>query len=466
MTLSRRSFLTQSAAGITLGFAGLHRLCAGAEPAVTGAAAGYGPLVPDARGILNLPAGFSYRVISQSGQEMDDGLLVPGLPDGMAAFPGPGGLTVLVRNHEMEPPEAEGSPFGPRGERLTAEHIARGWDLAGRTPSLGGTTTLVYDTRTNELKRQWLSLAGTNRNCAGGPTPWNSWLTCEEDVLRAGEHGQRDHGWVFEVPVTATPELHQAVPLRDMGRFYREAVAVDERTGIVYMTEDRSDAAFYRFIPNTPGKLAEGGTLQALRVRGRRPSTDTRNWGAAPAIPVGARLEVEWVTLDRVSSPNDELRHRVAEEFGGAVFARTEGIWAGADRLYIGCTTGGRTKLGQIWTYTPSPHEGTPGEREAPGVLELFIEPNDGALIENADNLTMAPWGDVIVCEDSRKNDRLVGVTPEGGLYTFAENVGSTTEFAGVCFSPDGSTLFVNMQYDGRTVAITGPWRQRGPGRK
>ena len=99
-------------------------------------------------------------------------------------------------------------------------------------------------------------------------------------------------------------------------------------------------------------------------------------------------------------------------------------------------------------------------ESTDPGRLELFIEPNDSRLIDSADNLTVAPWGDVVVCED-RKGAvvRLVGVTPGGDIYTLAHSH-LRTEFAGVTFSPDGSTLFVNAQGKGLTLAITGPWKQ------
>ncbi len=163
--------------------------------------------------------------------------------------------------------------------------------------------------------------------------------------------------------------------------------------------------------------------------------------------------------MDNVESPKDDLRHR-GYNAGAARFARGEGMWLGADGIYFACTSGGKEEDGQIWRYIPSPQEGTKDERKDPGKIELFVEPNNSNLVKNADNLTAAPWGDLIVCED-RDGDviRLIGVTPQGKLYTFA-NSHQNTEFAGVCFSPDGSTLFVNAQDAGRTFAITGPWQQ------
>jgi len=446
------------------GFAGLQLLSGAPASAASlrnAKAPGFGPLVPDPEGVLDLPEGFTYRVISRMGQMMDDGLIVPGQPDGMAAFPGPAGTTLLVRNHELEPHWARRGAFGAKNERLTKAHIDLGYDLSGRQPSQGGTTTLWYDHRAGELNGQWMSLAGTNRNCAGGPTPWGSWLTCEEDTLRAGQRGREDHGWVFEVPAQADRRLYKAEPIRAMGRFYREAVAVDARTGIVYMTEDLGDAAFYRFIPKIPGKLHAGGQLQALRVVGSRSPYDTRNWEDPTGVRVGQKLRVEWVDLDDVESPRDDLRTRAHEDHSCAIFARTEGIWAEEDAIYIGCTSGGHRGAGQIWTYRPSAHEGTAREAGAPATLELFIEPNDPDLVENADNLVAAPWGDLIVCEDSKEDQHLVGVTPEGGLYRLAHNAVSDSEFAGACFSADGRTLFVNIQYDGLTLAIDGPWHKR-----
>jgi secreted PhoX family phosphatase len=166
---------------------------------------------------------------------------------------------------------------------------------------------------------------------------------------------------------------------------------------------------------------------------------------------------VTWIDLDDVESPEDDLRFRGFAS-GAARFARGEGMWYGRGAIYFACTNGGSEKKGQIWKYTPSPDEGKPEESREPGRLELFVEPNDGTLVENADNLTMAPWGDLIVCEDGSEQQFLVGVTPEGEIYKFARNAMNTSELAGATYSPDGSTLFVNIQSPGITLAITGPW--------
>jgi len=461
MDVTRRVFIARSAASLSLGFAGLRAFSGAVALARPDQSAGFGPLRPDPEGILDLPEGFSYRVISRTGDAMSDGLLVPGLPDGMAAFPGPDGATLLVCNHELEPKWTKLSPFGRQNERLSDAHRALAYDTGGERPSIGGTTTLLYDQRTGELKRQWLSLAGTNRNCAGGPTPWGSWITCEENTTKAGDEGARDHGYAFEVPARDDGTLHKAEPIRAMGRFYREAVAVHPASGVVYMTEDLSDACLYRYIPDVPGELHRGGRVQALRIKDASGPVDTRNWSVSGVIPAGTTMRAEWVDLDDVEAPNDDLRLRAQKQHGCAIFARTEGIWAEEGAVYIACTSGGRKRTGQIWKYHPSPYEGTDREAEHFPTLELFIEPNDGTLIENADNLTLAPWGDLIVCEDAPGDMDLVGVTPEGRIYHFAHNALSKSEFAGVCFSPDASTLFVNLQIDGLTLAVNGPWDAR-----
>ena len=454
--ISRRGFLQQTSGAIAIGFAGLHTLFA---DSASGQGSGgfivnrYGDLIPDPDGILDLPPEFAYRVFSRTGDLMDDGLLVPGDHDGMAAYPGPDGKTILVRNHELSANEIEKSPFGTGNELVSYVPREKMYDPG--LPDIGGTTTLIYDTRTGTLENHYLSLGGTLRNCAGGPTPWNSWVTCEETVQRAVDGHEKDHGYNFDVPADATG-LVDPVPLIDMGRLYHEAIAVDPKSWIVYQTEDRSDGLIYRFIPNQPGNLAAGGRLQALAIRDM-PSVDTRNWNNQK-IHVAQTMDVTWIDIVNVESPEDDLRHQGFSN-GAAMFARGEGMWYGNGAIYFACTNGGFSRTGQIWRYIPSQFEGTPAEDINPGRLDLFIEPNNSNLLENADNVTVAPWGDLILCEDGSGVQFLVGVTPEGNLYKFGKNSLNDSEFAGVTFSLDGTTLFVNIQNPGLTLAITGPFQ-------
>ena len=212
-----------------------------------------------------------------------------------------------------------------------------------------------------------------------------------------------------------------------------------------------------------PDRLLEGGRLQALAIVDQ-PSRDLRNWPDAetPAIAAGVPLATRWIDLDEVESPDDSLRYQGFDR-GAARFARGEGMWFGNNVVYFACTTGGRNQRGQIWKYVPAAPdvEGSGPNAEAGGRLELFIEPNDATVIEYADNLTVAPWGDLVVCEDGYEDQYLLGVTPEGSIYRIARNLLNHSEFAGAVFSPDGSTLFVNIQNPGMTLAITGPWQQR-----
>jgi secreted PhoX family phosphatase len=162
-----------------------------------------------------------------------------------------------------------------------------------------------------------------------------------------------------------------------------------------------------------------------------------------------------------VDSEENDLRLRGA--FRGAVtFARGEGLCAAGDRFVFTCTIGGPARLGQVFAYTPSPFEGQPAEQDNPGELSLIAESSQESMLRNADNLTMAPWGDLIVCEDTSDHCGLVGIRPDGGQYQLADNAHSNSELAGVCFSPDGRTLFVNIQYPGMTLAISGPFAGRG----
>ena len=464
MASDRRTFLRQ-AAHLTVGFAGLETLvnqwmngCVQLEQ-LPNFIYRYGPLRTDPRGVLNLPVGFRYAIISRAGQRMQDGFFTPDKPDGMATFPGPRGEVILIRNHELMPNDQ--GPFGVGEKLLNRLDPKQVYDPGfGETVCQGGTTTLIYDEEKEKVIDSYLSLAGTLRNCAGGPTPWNSWISCEEVVVNANDKLAKDHGYNFEVPASLEHQLAEPVPLTAMGRFNHEAICIDPGTGIVYETEDRHDGLIYRFIPNVPGQLQAGGRLQALMLKDA-PAFDFRNW-EGQATPVGSTFAVSWTDLDQVEAPEDDLRVRGYLQ-GAVKFARGEGMWFGADGLvYWACTNGGKEQLGQLFKYQPSPFEGTARESEQPGQLTLLLEPNDARILKNCDNLTMAPWGDLIICEDHAE-PRIVGVTPEGKIYHLAENIGYASEFAGCTFSPGGKTLFVNIQHAGLTFAITGPWDRPQP---
>ncbi len=436
----------------------------------------FGKLIKDPAKILNLPVGFSYKIISRSGGRMSDGLTTPDSPDGMAAFPVKGNphQTLLIRNHELHPEFMKTDSFG--GNVAFARKFVgnKAYDFYhNEMPANGGTTNLLFDQQTGKVEHSFLSLSGTLTNCSGGATPWGSWLSCEETRDGITKGFGKNHGYVFEVSSTATG-LVDASPLTAMGRFKHEACAVDTTTGIVYMTEDDEQGIFYRFIPNQKEKLAAGGRLQALAIVDKT-SANTRNWAKdieqkkAEKISLKTLMNCKWIDLDEVTSPEGDL-HKRGRAKGAAIFTRSEGITFTVQKnqqreLYFSATNGGAKELGQLWRYQPSPYEGTARESEAPSKLELFYESSDRAVLEAPDNLAISPWGDIIISEDSYSAasddfNYLRGITPAGKIYTIAMNQQPEKgEFCGACFSPDGSTLFVNIQTPGMTFAITGPWR-------
>jgi secreted PhoX family phosphatase len=500
--LDRRTFLTRAAAagGGLLSIGAVERLVAAdalgrrrrsrVQP--------YGPLRPvaDQRGVevLALPAGFSYVTFSHTGSTMSDGNPTPLALDGMGAFPGgrlhgqnPSHLVRLVRNSEdRNPAGTVGSVLGDRS--------------AAYDPSAyGGTTTLVYDEHRRRLLRDFVSLNGTTVNCAGGISyRRRHWLTGEEivggpDVTDPAAQFDERHGYLFQTPVRRGPnELEPGVPILAAGRFSHEAAAVDQRTGIVYETEDPGSgvgAGFYRYIPDDPDDLTQGGTLEMLAIAGQD-RVDLREGRTR-----GEPLPVRWVPI---AEPDPELtavgdaRSTFNQGWsgGGAKFNRLEGCWEDGGTIFFVSTSGGDVKngdaanadgyeegFGQVWAYRPGPGGGT---------LTLLYESPGGGEMDSPDNLTVTPRGGLIVCEDDASSvfadthelapgiedvNRLIGLTQEGEAFELAVNVLNGSELAGACFSPSGRTLFFNIfgrarftedPVEGMTCAVTGPWR-RGP---
>jgi uncharacterized protein len=449
--ISRRSFINTG----TLAFFGLQVYTSAEAPAPDSGP--FGPLVADPDGIIDLPAGFSYRILAKQGQPMSDGFITPGQPDGMAAFPVADGKLVLVCNHELG---ANGKSLGPYKDN---SRLPDGFDPAssygptknGQQPYLGGTSNLVFDPATGKTISHFLSLTGTDRNCAGGAMPWGAWITCEEPDDLTSERG-RHHGWCFEVMATGQPGIQKPVPLKALGRFRHEAVALDPRTGILYLTEDRQDSLLYRFIPQQMGNLTRG-KLQALVVMDK-PSADLRNYEPSSKWPVvSEKLAVRWIDLTETDSPRDDLRQR-GFNAGAARFARGEGIHHVNGSFFICCTDGGPSRRGQIFRLDPSQDEAVPDQ------LELFLQPGKSDLLTNGDNLCPAPWGGIVVCEDLIDKSfapaaHVRCVTMEGKIHTLARNR-HDGEFSGCCFSPDGKWFFVNIMAEGLMLAITGPWEK------
>ena len=495
-TLDRRTFIARGAAvagGGLLSTTALERLNAANASASKGRrhhSESYGPLAltRDQRGVevLALPAGFSYVTFSHSGSTMSDGNPTPLALDGMSAFSGRSrGEVRLVRNSEDRNLPGEGSVGG--------DPAAKYDPLGG-----GGTTTLVYDEYRRRLVEDYISLNGTIVNCAGGRGfGLRSWITAEESVAGPDSADVETpfverHGYLFEVPLSRGPdELEKGEPIRAAGRFSHEAVAVDQRHGIVYETEDPSSgrgAGFYRYLPRNPHKLTKGGRLQMLAVRDH-PQLDMRE-----GQQVGRSLPVTWVDIDEpdpayadIDDPGGVFQQGYAK--GGALFNRLEGCWEDHGRIFFVSTSGGDAKngdvnddayaegFGQIWKYRPCRWGGT---------LELVYESPGAAQLDSPDNLTVTPRGGLIVCEDDASStlvdthplapgienvNRVIGIDRGGDAFEFAVNVLNGSELAGCCFSPSGRTLFFNIfgratfsedRVEGMTCAVTGPWKH-GP---
>lgn len=490
--VDRRTILKAGAAAALSGpFIGFFAMPAhGAPPSATAAP----PLVdvPDLRdGVVRLrvPAGFSYRSFQPTGDFLGDGVTkVPGRHDGMAAFRGRRGAINLVRNHEIY---GSGTPFATTPTPYDAG-------------AAGGTTTAVVRGDGTVLD-SFASLTGTQANCSGGPMPWGTWVTCEEtvngpDVFDDFNRGtappttfvinaalKQPHGYLFEVP---SDGLASGVPVRSSGRFAHEAIAYSPNEDAFYLTEDDFGfpSGFYRYVPPRGGRasrqLRDGGRLYSLAVRGRPEAR------LEAATTVGERFPVRWVEIDDpdptfpldTTGPtpiptvtNDQAIHAVAEQGwdrGAAYFSRLEGAAYDRDIVYFTSTQGGGAQapwvrgdpslsstgfgsgFGQIWGYHVRRRE-----------LELLYVSTSRDILDFPDNVTTSRNGTLVVCEDGVNGNFLRGLTKSGTLFDIAQNlipkgtdIGGD-EFAGSTFSPDGRTLFVNIQASsGLSFAIFGSW--------
>ena len=436
--MQRRSFLRNAAtAAASIPLSALATRVEG-KPRPQGT--GYGPLVQaldETTGLplLMLPEGFRYLSFGWTGNPMIDGAPTPGAHDGMAALHWRGHRVRLVRNHE----QGTGTPFG-----------AVAYDLG----AAGGTTTVEFDQKSGEYLGTAASLSGTVRNCAGGPTLWGSWLTCEETTDFNATTGM-PHGYIFDVPADGTGN---PAPIRDMGRFSHEAVAVDHVTGFVYETEDAGGSSgFYRFVPNKRNRPAEGGRLFMLKVA----TAPLVNLGAS--YPNGTTVPVEWV---EIATPTTR-RQRCRETSCGPRDGRR------VQPPSRGSKAAGTGNDGRSTSCRPmaASARGRSGSTTRAETIQLLFQSPGALVLNNPDNLTVSPRGGLVLCEDGGGEEFVHGLTVDGKIFHFAKNTvvlngernGITgnfagSEFAGACYSPNGQWLFVNVQNPGISLAITGPW--------
>ena len=431
---------------------------------------------------LHLPEGFQYRSFHDTEEriELDDDTVLPGRHDGMGAFPGPNGNVILVRNHEVNNP---GPAFGD---------ASKAYDRMAQS----GTTTIEV-TPHGEVVRSFTSLNGTQMNCSGGIMPWGSWITCEE-TINGPDVGpdftgvsniplEQKHGYIFEVPADGQSDRQ---PITAAGRFAHEAVAFDPDEGILYLTEDDFGfpSGYYRYIPKTnpmeTGRLDNEGRLQMLAIK------DHPNIDLAAAQPKRATYKVEWVDIEdpdpdfaytpgeQAPTTNNEAIVYVASQGfaqGAAYFSRLEGQVYDNGVVYFCATQGGGPAetsfgpiadgygngTGQIWAYHTKSQ-----------TLQLLYESPGADVLDFPDNVTASPRGTLILCEDNTNDNYLRGLSRGGQLSSIALNRFTSQltgqprfndEFAGSTFSPDGKTLFVNIQASrGISYAIWGPWHKIG----
>jgi len=442
--MNRKEFFTRTAA-LTLGLLSVPQLLAKQNKSTNN-------LISDINNIIDLPEGFSYEIISEENEIMDDGLIVPHSADGMACFQGDGDTVILVRNHEIgHVPNIENFlKANPYGDFFKDYLIANSNDFYdskdNKTQCFGGTTSIVYNLLTDKVEKQYLSLCGTLVNCSGGVTPWGTWITCEETTKSKSPGVYKNHGYAFEVIPSNKIKLTKARPIIKMGRFRREAVAFDLDQGDVYQTEDRTHGLFYKFIPQNKQELLQGGKLLALSIKDFE-GKNCSNWGDNLFVK-NKKYKVKWIELDNVESPDDTLRFE-GQKKGCVTFTRGEGIFYNDKCIYFTSTNGGKNRTGQIWKYNIESM-----------TIELFFESKNKNQLNMPDNIIMAPWGDIIVCEDGKGKDRLVGIRNDGSTYYIASNAFNNSEFAGATFSPSGDILFVNIYSPSMTIAIKGPWHQ------
>ena len=406
---------------------------------------GYGPLITDPVGVIDLPEGFRYVELAHPDRTtLDDGGSIPARPDALGSFVS-GRSIVLASNHELNEGDERRVPTSDGPSAVPTYNAG----------AHGGVSVLTMN-RTGTRTSHRPGLAGTVRNCAGGVTPWGTWLTCEETEVSIDGI---PHGYVFELDPIG--RRTQALPYKAMGRFSHEAAAVDPRTSEVYLTEDNGgNALLYRFQPadrsRRYGSLGKGGTLSALRVPG------VSNFGELKDIGT-VISKVAWTptpTAVGETLPQDsvDLRSRFADDHVTRG-QKLEGAWWFNGALTFvssfndSVSSPGLRHEGQVFRYDPSASTLTLLAYLPVGGRDTLDNEN----LSSPDNISVSKFGGVVWCEDGNDPNRIGALDVDGQPFCLARSR-EKGELCGVHFSPDGRWLFVNQQIVGRTLAITGPW--------
>ena len=473
MSLDRRSVIRGAAIG-GVGFAAV-----GAVPSLANATPAdearrpfptnrpFPPLMDDPKGLLALPPGFKYTVVTHAGQtKLTTGQPTPYLHDGTAAF-GSGRYYTLIQNHEI----SSNDPLGVPQIKGTVYDEGVG--------AAGGCTVISVD-KDGKNHGEWVGISGTLTNCAGGPTPWGTWMTCEETESKAnGTTRLKDHGYVFEV--WGDGETAHPVPLKALGRYAHEALAIDRDKSHIYLSEDASgpNGLFYRWTGPRGYRLGKTswkdladvnfGTLEAMAILGDdgKPIPDVAYLTSAQLL---RPFRVAWVPVPDRDAVSVSTRKQFTDDkiTRGKKF---EGVWGTHDGVYV---VNSFAKVGT----TDIPADGVPHEgmiwfynyKAATIQLVTYFPANPAATsgtpakyddfnFDAPDNVTVTPWGSLILAEDGLASSHVLSSTPGGPTYAIARNMLNDSEFTGPTFSEDGKVLFVNIQTPGITLAITGPWR-------
>ncbi len=475
MSLDRRSVLRGAAVGATgVGFATVGAVPTLAEATPASSQRGpypthrpFPPLMDDPKGLLALPPGFKYTVVTRAGETMlKSGQPTPGAHDGTAVF-GTGRNYLLIQNHEIGSTNALGVPQ------------IEGTVYDSGVGSAGGCTVIATDRDGNNLG-EWVGISGTLTNCAGGPTPWGTWMTCEETENKAnGTTRLKDHGYVFEV--WGDGETAHPVPLKALGRYAHEALAVDRDKAHIYLSEDASgpNGLFYRWAAPAGYRLGKNswedladvnfGTLEAMAILGDdgKPIPDVAYLTSAQLL---RPFRVAWVPVPDRDAVSVSCRKQFTDDqvtrgkkFEG-VFGTDEGVYVVNSYAEAGTTDLPGDAVphdGMVWFYN----------YKAKTIQLVTYFPDNAAAdtgsaakyddfnFDSPDNVTVTPWGSLVLAEDGNASSHVLSATPGGPAYAIARNQLNESEFTGPAFSADGKVLFVNIQTPGITLAITGPWR-------